>query len=96
MESFDRSFRFVDDALPADLLARVGASSARHAVDDDRTLRYASVDVELLGNELICAVRTVVFPEWGVFTLEGDETHRPRITARYRAYMVEHRIPFVE
>jgi hypothetical protein len=96
MDSLDRSFRFVDGALQTDLLARVGASGARHAVGDDGTLRYASVDEELVGNELICAVRTGVFPEWGVFTLEGDETTRPRITARYRAYMVEHRIPFVE
>jgi hypothetical protein len=96
MRSLDRSFRFVDGGLQADLLALVRESGAPHAVDDNGTLRYASGDEDLIGNELICSIRRRVFPEWGIFTLEGDETHRPRTTARYRAYMVEHRIPFTE
>ena len=50
----------------------------------------------MIENELICSIRDRVFPEWGVFTLEGDEAHRPRATARCRAYMTQHRIPFAE
>lgn len=96
MEQFDRSFRFVDARLQGDLLALVRASAAPHAVEADGTLRYAAADEELVENELICSVRNQVFPDWKVFTLEGDETPRPRTTARYRAHMAEHGIPFVE
>jgi hypothetical protein len=96
MKSLDRSFRFVDGGLQADLLARVRSSGALHAVDADGTLRYASLEAELVENELICSVREQVFPDWHLFTLEGDETPRPRTMALYRAYMVEHGIPFAE
>src|SRR4051794_40200216 len=96
MELLDRSFRFVDGHLQDDLLALVRGSDVLHSVEEDRTLRYASADAEMVENELICSVRDRLFPQWGVFTLEGDETPRPKVTAAYRAYMSQHAIPFAE
>ena len=92
----NRSFRFVDECLQDDLLALVRASGVPHAIEPDGTLLYASADEEVIENDLICSIRDRVFSEWGVFTLEGDETRRPRTTARYRAHMLEQEIPFVE
>src|SRR4051794_23011286 len=96
MESPERSFRFVDDALQGDLLALVRRSGVIHSVDEDGTLRYASGDEEVVGNELICSIRNCLFQTWSIFTLEGDETPRPKVTAAYRAYMSQHGIPFAE
>jgi hypothetical protein len=58
-------------------------------------LRIVS-DTEVVENELICSIRSRIFPKWGIFTLEGDETPRPNVTAAYRAYMTQHGIPFAE
>jgi hypothetical protein len=96
MATRDRSFRFEDGDLQGCLLALVRGSGVPHAVDADGTLRYASADVDVIENDLICAIRNRVFPGWSVFTLEGDATPHPRATAQYREYMTRHAIPFVE
>ena len=92
----ERSFKFADERLQQELLDLVRASAVPHTVDPDGTLGYAFAGDVFVGNELICSIRDKVFPEWHVFTLEGDELHRPRTTARYRAYMRERGVPFVE
>jgi hypothetical protein len=74
----------------------VRASGVPYAIEAGGTLLYASADENVIENELICSIRDRVFPEWKVFTLEGDEMSRPQTTARYRAYMKQHGIPFVE
>lgn len=91
-----RSFRFVDERLQRDLLALVRSSGVAHTVDASGALSYSSTDGPLIENELICEIRDRVFPDWGHFTLEGCETRRPQTTARYRTYMTEQGIPFVE
>jgi hypothetical protein len=96
MEILERSFRFVNGDLQADLLALVQRNGVRYSVDGDGTLRYASTDAEVVENELICSIRDCLFPMWSIFTLEGDETPRPNVTAAYRAYMSQHSIPFAE
>ena len=96
MMTLNRSFLFVDKGLQEHLLALVRASGVPHAIEADGTLLYASADEHVIENELICSIRDQVFPEWGVFTLEGDEMPRPQTTARYRAHMKQYGIPFVE
>jgi hypothetical protein len=93
---FDRSFRFADEGLQAELLGLVKASGVPHDVTADATLRYPSADTEFIENELICSIRDRLFPEWGIFTLEGDDTSRPDDIRRYRRYMLDHGIPHYE
>jgi hypothetical protein len=93
---FHSRFRLCDESLQRELLARVARSAVPHAVEPDGTLRYASENREEIEDEFICSLRQSLFPEWGIFTLEGDGHPRPRTTALFREYMLNHGIPFVE
>ncbi|MBV9123538.1 MAG: hypothetical protein JO112_09285 [Planctomycetes bacterium] len=59
-------------------------------------MRYSLADVEAIENEMICSLRDQLFAEWRIFTLEGDDVHRPEETERFRRYMLDHAIPHYE
>jgi hypothetical protein len=94
---FDHSFRFVDGERQRRLLDLVAVSRVRHRVAGDGTLHYSSSDETIVGNELIDSLRDELFPEWAIFTVESDlSAPDDEETAKYRAYMQEHSIPFIE
>ncbi|HQU42414.1 MAG TPA: hypothetical protein PK867_06355 [Pirellulales bacterium] len=84
------SFKFVDDELNRQLLALLKESNLRHSVAPDGTIRYLSKDEEVVGTELISAVRDRQFPSWQILSCPNDWLER------YRAYMKEHQVPFTE
>ncbi len=96
VSDFDSTFRFVDESLQRELLGLAEVSGAPHTVDADGTLRYSSADEQDVWDDLICSVRDRLFPEWRIFTLEGDDVLRPEETEPYRRYMLDHNIPHYE
>ena len=96
VSDFDSTFRFVDESLQRELLGLAAASGAPHAVDADGSLRYSSANEPHVWDDLICSARDRLFPEWRIFTLEGDDIPRPQETEAYRRYMLDHGIPHHE
>jgi hypothetical protein len=94
---FDRNFRFIDQRLQQEVLTRIARTGVAHEIGEDGMLHYASVDAEVVENDLICSIRDTVFPAWSIFTVEGcGLAPDPLETGKYRDYMRTHHIPFVE
>ncbi len=93
---FDCFFRFVDDELQRELIETAARVGITHFVDTNGYLYYPSASVSVIENEFLCPIRNRLFPEWRVFTLEGDDVSRPRVTEAYRRYMVDHEIRHYE
>ncbi len=90
--SFDQtySFKFMDDDLNQRLIALLKKAKIKHAVDDDGVIHYSTADEETVGNELLCSIRTGVFPAWQLLSCPADWTQR------YKRYMIQHVVPFRE
>jgi hypothetical protein len=84
------SFRFVDEALNRRLIGLLKKSRVKHSIGEAGVIHYSAADVDLVENDLICSIRTNIFPTWKVLTCPIDWAER------YRRYMVRHNIPFQE
>ncbi len=86
----DYSFKFVDDTLNRQLVALLRRSGARFRVDSKGTIRYSKNDVEFIENDVISRVRTSVFPTWQIISCPSNWA------PRYKEYMLQRNVPFVE
>jgi hypothetical protein len=89
MASRTRFFRFEDDALNRRLTDLLKKSSIEYCIDNGR-ICYSAQDADVIENELVCSIRTEVFPSWKVLTCPAGWV------LRYKRYMVQHNIPFKE
>jgi hypothetical protein len=85
-------FRFFRDDLQQKLIALVRAMGLEYFIEDSHLCTKESD--ELVVEDLRSAVRTSVFPEWHCW--RGGAGKDPGLYDRYRTYMVEHGIEFVE
>lgn len=85
------SFRFADDELNQKLAALLRRRArGKYEIDGDGCVNYSHDYEELIGNELISAVRAMVFPSWQVLAFPQHWTNS------YRRYMHEHQVPYRE
>src|SRR5439155_3457648 len=85
------SFRFVDDGLNRKLLALLSRKAkGKFTVDASRVVHYSHDDEDLIGNDIICAVRGEAFPSWQLVMFPPDWAES------YTDYMIKHDIPFRE
>jgi hypothetical protein len=85
-----RSFRFNDDTVNDRFIASMKKAKVKHQVDDRGVVHYSAADEELVENEVIKSIRDRQFRTWQVLTCPKDWIKR------YRTYMTEHHISFVE
>jgi len=86
----ERSFAFLDGDLQNQLIALVKRAGISHRIDKKGVIHYRSADEQVMGNELICSIRSKVFTRWQTLSCPEDWV------GRYRGYMERRRIPFVE
>ena len=86
----DKSFRFRDDRLHRQFLARLKKRGIKHRVGRDGRIYYSADDEQVVENEVICPIRDGVFPAWQVLTCPREWI------PRYTRYMQNHGIPFHE
>lgn len=84
------SFKFVDDELNRKLIGRLKKAGIKHVVDKDGVIHYSAREEDSLENDLLQAIRCEVFPSWQVLSCPENWTDS------YRAYMLEHDVPFAE
>jgi hypothetical protein len=84
------SFRFLNEDLNHQLLVFLKKAKVKHEVGKDGVNHYSPEDEEVVENELISPIRDKPFSSWQVLTCPGDWT------SRYKEYMSEHRIPYLE
>src|SRR5438270_2727052 len=84
------SFRFVDDDLNQQFIARLKEANISHRVGKDGIVYYSRDDEEAVENDCICSVCDRVFTAWQILTCPQDWT------VRYKKYMSRHGIPFHE
>lgn len=85
------SFKFLDDTLNQKLIALLDRKAkGKYSVSQAGFIRYSHDDEDLIGNEVICAVRANVFSSWQIVSCPR------RWLESYRHYMQEHRVPFSE
>jgi hypothetical protein len=85
------SFRFMDDSLNRELIGLLQSKAhGRFEVDPDGTIRYPREEEDLIGNDLICAVRNAAFPTWQIVSCAAEWIDS------YKSYMAEKKIPFRE
>src|SRR5436190_13097347 len=87
---FTRTFKFVDDNLNRKLIGLVKKSRVEHFIDKEGVLHYSPGDEDSVENDLVCSIRDQVFPSWQVLTCPGDWVER------YKRYMSQHDIPYIE
>jgi len=81
----------VDDVLNRKLLALLSSKAkGKFTVDASRVVHYSHNDEDLIGNDIICAVRAAAFPSWQLVMFPADWA------GSYTDYMVKHDIPFRE
>ncbi len=85
-----RSFRFLDKRLNRKLIGLLRRAQIKHSVDEDGLIHYFERDIETVENDLICSLRTKVFPTWSLQTCPADWVES------YRRYMGKRGIPFKE
>src|SRR5438067_272615 len=88
----DDRFRFLRDDLQQKLIALVAAMGLSYRIEDEY-LCTAEKD-QYVVEDLRSAVRTSVFEEWHLW--RGGSAKEPSLYDRYRAYMAEHGISYVE
>jgi hypothetical protein len=85
------SFRFMDDSLNRKLIKLLQLKArGRFEIQPDGTIRYPREEEDLIGNDVICAVRNAAFPTWQVLSCPADWIDS------YRSYMAEKKIPYRE
>jgi hypothetical protein len=82
-------FRFVDNRLNKELIALLmREAKGKFRMDSDGFVRYSHSHEDVIGNELICTIRSKVFPEWQVISFPAEWKDS------YERYMTRHGIPF--
>ncbi|HVS35551.1 MAG TPA: hypothetical protein VMS17_08215 [Gemmataceae bacterium] len=84
------SFKFVDDALNQKLIALLKRERLKHRIDPKGAIHYSADDEEVVENDLICSIRDQVFSTWQIISCPSQWA------GRYKQYMVQHGVPFVE
>lgn len=85
------SFRFADDELNGKLLALLKGARVKHVVvDKNGVMHYSAADEVFVENDLIRSIRDQAFPSWQIISCPKDWTER------YKHYMTQHDVPFVE
>jgi len=90
MMKTSRSIRFSNLDLNEKLIRLLKKRRVEHRADEDGVLDYSATDIDLVENELICTIRSQIFPSWQILTCPPDSTEI------YRNYMTAHDVPFVE
>jgi hypothetical protein len=88
----DDKFCFLRDDLQQKLVALVAAMGLQYRIEDG--FLCTSEKDQLVVEDIRSAVRTSVFDEWHLW--RGGAGKDPALYQRYRAYMTEHSIQFVE
>jgi hypothetical protein len=84
------TFKFVDQKLQRQLLRELKKAKAVYWVDADDAIQYSDDQVDLIENRVLSAVRGRAFQRWQILSCPAGWSHR------YKEYMVQHQIPFVE
>jgi hypothetical protein len=85
------SFRFADADLNEKLIALLKKrANGKFSVDAKRVVHYSHEHEDLIGNELICAIRAGAFSSWQIVSFPVGWTDS------YKHYMTEHGVPFRE
>ena|ERR1700676_3466748 len=85
------SFRFVNDHLNHRLIQLLKKRApGKFIIDADGVVHYLHDHEDLIGNDLISAVRAGEFSSWQVLSCPK------RWVDSYRCYMTEHKVPFRE
>ncbi len=85
-----RTFRFANPELNAELASRLRTAQLRHSVTPDGTTSYAAADEERVENGILQEMRNQVFARWQLVFCPPDWADR------YRQYMAIHRVPSEE
>lgn len=85
---FDTSFRFVDERLNRQFVARMKQSRLQFVVDDDGTVYYSSEDEARVEKDVLSPIRTEVFSSWQILSCPENWAES------YVSYMRKHRVPF--
>jgi hypothetical protein len=86
--NFDRSFRFVKDALNQKLVSLLRRSDLDHSVAADGRVHYHSGDEERF-EDVLGRVRGDVFPEWQVLSFPQEWANLYRTAMADRAVSYE-------
>ena len=85
------SFKFVDEKLNRKLIGLLERKArGKFRVGAGGFIYYSSNDEDLIGNQLICEIRSALFKRWQIIMCPKDWA------AKYKCYMTEHEIPFNE
>jgi len=81
----------MDEALHQKLLALLRTKAkGKFTVDVNRVVHYSHDHEDLIGNDIICAVREEAFPSWQLVMFPAHWAQS------YKDYMTAHDIPFRE
>ena|ERR1017187_1219414 len=86
----DYSFRFVNDKLNKELMKRLAKEGVKHHIDKEGVIHYSSDDEDVVGNEILPSMRDRMFSRWQIISCPSEWADR------YRRYMVQNSISFVE
>jgi hypothetical protein len=85
------TFRFVDDVLNQKLIALLKKEApGKFSIDKKGAVKYSHAEEDLIGNELICKIRTTVFESWQIISFPAHWKNS------YKRYMSENKVPFCE
>src|SRR5712691_2572502 len=84
------SFRFVDNQLNHELISLIANSGLKHRIDKKGIILYSPDDEEVIGNEILPAVRNKLFASWQIISCPQDWAER------YKRYMIRRDVSFVE
>src|SRR6266478_354633 len=84
------SFRFVDNKLNDKLISLIAKSGIKHRIDKEGIIHYSPDDEEVIGNEILPAVRNKLFSSWQIISCPRDWAER------YKRYMIRRDVSFVE
>ena len=85
------TFRFVDDVLNQKLIALLKKeANGKFSIDKKGTVKYSHTDEDLIGNNLICKIRSAVFESWQIVSFPEHWKNS------YTRYMSKNKVPFCE
>jgi hypothetical protein len=84
------SFRFQNEKLNRRLVELLRKSNAKCLIDRKGVVRYPRGETEVVENDVICEIRSSVFPRWQLVFCPRDWLDS------YKNYMLNHGVPFEE
>jgi hypothetical protein len=85
------TFRFVDDELNKQLISLLEKEASRKfSIDKKGAIKYSHDYEDLIGNSLICRIRSKVFKVWKIISFPANWKES------YKKYMFKNKVPFRE